>query len=202
MNVIVFTNNQKKCEEIQYILQALNVNVCPYRQITGTHIDVVEDGDTFEENALKKVKALDHLSGILIADDSGLEVDALGGAPGIYSARYGGPDLSDTQRCEYVLSNMKGNVNRTARFVCVIALILPGKDAITIKGVVEGDLSETIEEGTGFGYDPIFIPKGYSQTFSALGVKVKQSISHRGQALRETAKVLEAYFNDESNLKS
>ena len=202
MNVIVFTNNQKKCEEMQYILQALNVNVFPYKQITGDHIDVVEDGDTFEENAIKKVKALDHLSGILIADDSGLEVDALGGAPGIYSARYGGPDLSDTQRCEFLLNNMKGNVNRTARFVCVIAFILPGKDAITIKGVVEGDLSETIEEGTGYGYDPIFIPKGYSQTFSALGVKVKQSMSHRGQALRETAKVLEAYFNDESNLKS
>ena len=196
MNCVVFTNNKGKLAELQLLLKQLQLTVFGYKDITYKTIDVVEDGVTFEENAFKKVRALAKYSDdILIADDSGLEIEALNNEPGVYSARYGGPGLTDHQRCLYVLEKMKSISNRRARFQCVLAIIMPDKSEFFVQGTVEGTLSESVVGNLGFGYDPIFIPKGYLQTFGELGSEIKQTISHRGQAMQKLKDKLSIYIS-------
>ena len=149
-------------------------------------LTVIEDGVTFDQNATKKVLAISQLKqDILIADDSGLEVDVLDGRPGVYSARYGGEGLSDSQRCEHVLRQIENVKNRSARFVCSIAIVFPEKPVETVQGIVEGALTGQLQGNAGFGYDPIFIPVGYDRTFAELGTEIKHKISHRSRALAQ-----------------
>ena len=197
MKCIIFTNNQKKCLELQAILAGYKLDVLRYTDVLDETIDVIEDGDSFEANALKKVNAIAHIeNAILIADDSGLEIECLNGEPGIYSARYGGPDLSDAQRCEYVLSNVGNNKNRGAQFRCVIALIFPNGDQYCVEGKVVGELTHEPKGAQGFGYDPLFIPQGYHETFAELGADIKHKISHRGQALAKATELIKAYLKN------
>ncbi len=183
---LIATNNAHKVEEFKRILLPLGINVISAKDAGVDLGDVVEDGSTFEENA--KIKALSafRLSGMpSVADDSGLCVDALGGAPGIYSARYGGEDIPQSQRNALLLSEIKDykGQERSARFVCSICLVFSEDDIITVEGYCEGMIaSEPMGEG-GFGYDPLFIYKD-GRCFGCISGDEKDEISHRGQALR------------------
>ena len=193
MKCIVFSNNQGKLKELHELLSQLNMDVVGYKDVFNKTIDVVEDGVTFHDNALKKVQALaDFSDDIYVADDSGLEIDALNNEPGVFSARYGGEGLTDHERCEYVLEKIKGVSNRRARFKCVLAVIMPDKSQLFFEGKVEGVITEKIIGTQGFGYDPIFIPEGYSQTFAELGIDLKYKVSHRARAMAKLKECLVA----------
>jgi XTP/dITP diphosphohydrolase len=150
-----------------------------------------EDGNTFEANAIKKARHYGpHACGLLFADDSGLEVDALGGAPGVYSARFSGPLATDESNNRLLLEKMRGMANRAARFVCAIALVDRDRVVGVYRGAVEGTLLEE-ERGTGgFGYDPLFYCPAFGCTFGEATAEQKFSLSHRGQALRAMLKAL------------
>jgi XTP/dITP diphosphohydrolase len=144
-----------------------------------------ETGRTFEENAILKAAYYGKRApGLLFADDSGLEVDALDGAPGVFSARYAGPGATDALNNVLVLGNMRGREDRRARFVCVIALSNRGELVRTFRGVVEGELLEAPRGAEGFGYDPIFYYAPYGRSFGEVSVEEKMAVSHRGKALR------------------
>jgi XTP/dITP diphosphohydrolase len=184
--LIIATRNAHKTREIQEILGSdfeLH-DLSAHPEIPET----AESGKTFAENAiLKAIKASKELPGLVIADDSGLEVDALGGAPGIFSARYAGQNASDKQNIEKLLRELKRvgaeNNQRTARFRCVIALGKDGKLLGTFEGAVEGVIVDPPRGSQGFGYDPIFLPAGLNQTFGELTAETKNEISHRAKAL-------------------
>ena len=145
----------------------------------------VEDGDTFEENAIRKAKHYARYSeGLLFADDSGLEVDALGNAPGVYSARYSGPNATDESNNRLLLERLQGVTDRTARFVCAIALVEGDRVFGTWRGAVEGHILEGPRGQGGFGYDPLFFYPPYGCTFGEASEEQKLHVSHRGQALR------------------
>lgn len=185
--LLVATHNAGKVAEYSAMLAALEVEWVGLED-AGISFDVEETGDTFLANAILKAKAYASLSGLLtLAEDSGLEVDALDGAPGIYTARYGGPELSHTQRFMYLLDNMVGvaDMHRTARFRCVIALVGPdGEFYGTSSGVCEGVISfEPLGDG-GFGYDPVFYLPELGMTMAQLAAEEKHAISHRGRALK------------------
>jgi XTP/dITP diphosphohydrolase len=144
-----------------------------------------ETGDTFEANAIQKALYYSkHCDGLLFVDDSGLEVDALGGAPGVYSARYAGPDATDEANNRLVLDRMQGVADRTARFVCVVALAENGKLVRTFRGEVEGQLTEEPRGSNGFGYDPLFFYPPFGYTFGEAPLDRKMQVSHRARALR------------------
>ena len=146
--------------ELQDLLKQLSIKVVGYKDVLGKTVDVVEDGTTFEENALKKVAALAELENdICIADDSGLEVECLNGEPGIYSARYGGEGLTDSQRCQFLLDNISEQTNRAGQFKCVIALKLPDQRAQVFTGVCKGTLTYSPKGDMGFGYDQYLFQK-------------------------------------------
>ena len=154
-----------------------------------------ETGTTFEENSLLKAKAVMEASGLpAIADDSGLCVDALGGAPGVYSARYGGPELDDTGRYRLLLENMKGQP-RGARFVSVITCCFPNGDVLTARGECPGTIAFAPMGEGGFGYDPVFFLPKLKKTFAQLTPEEKNAISHRGLALRAFREKLEEYLH-------
>ena len=195
MHCLVFSNNLNKINEIQTMMGEHDILVSSYMSVTETKIIVVEDGLSFEENALKKVKALSFLDhDIVMADDSGLEVMALDGEPGIFSARYGSETFDDGERNMYLLDKMSDIHFRQARFCCVIALQYPGMGMITVKGTCEGTITSESRGSNGFGYDPIFIPDGYSKTFAELGPDVKNKISHRALALDKAKKKIEQFL--------
>ena len=150
--------------------------------------EIEETGVTFEENSKLKAEGISrHVSGIVLADDSGLEVDALGKEPGVYSARYAGPDCTDEANTALVLSKMKGFPDevRTARFRCVLAVAENGQTLAVFAGAVEGILAHEVRGEGGFGYDPIFMPLGYEETFGELSSEIKHSMSHRSRALEQ-----------------
>jgi XTP/dITP diphosphohydrolase len=188
MQLIVATRNTHKTREIEQILGAELVvrDLTTYPEISG----ITESGTSFEENAkLKAVAVSRKLPGLVIADDSGLEVEALGGAPGIHSARYAGASASDKERIAKLLSRLaevdsKSN-QRRARFRCVLAVARNGQVLATFEGIVEGKIAERPRGSHGFGYDPIFIPNGCEQTFAELPEKVKNNISHRAKAIQK-----------------
>lgn len=187
--IVLVTNNEKKCKELESLLNNPQLTVKRYSDIIGKTLDIEETGDTFEENAIIKAKALlaypqQIKNCIIVADDSGIEVDALNKEPGVYSARYGGPDLDDEGRCQYLLKNLGNSSNRNARFRCVIATII-NQELKLYTGSVEGQIAHSIEGEKGFGYDPIFIPEGYTQSFAQLDYSIKSSISHRAKALEK-----------------
>lgn len=193
MDKIIFaTSNPGKMSEIREIMQDLGVEILSMKE-AGIEADIVEDGKTFEENALIKARTIRDLTGCLVlADDSGLEVDALNGEPGIYSARYMGEDTSyDLKNANIIerLSGMKDR-GRSARFVCVIAAAFPDGTEETRQGTIEGRIAYEPAGENGFGYDPIFYVPEYGCTTAQLSAEQKNEISHRGKALRAIKEVI------------
>ena len=194
MKLVLASKNEKKLKEMQDILSHMGVEVC-LESAVGVDVDVEETGSTFEENSLLKAKAVMEASGLpAIADDSGLCVDALGGAPGVYSARYGGPGLDDTGRYKLLLENMKGQP-RAAKFVSVITCCFPNGDVLTARGECPGTIAFAPMGEGGFGYDPVFFVPGLKKTFAQLAAEEKNAISHRGKALEAFRVKLEEYLN-------
>lgn len=187
MKIIAATKNKNKLREFGEILKSFEIIS---QEDAGVDIDVEETGTTFEENSYLKAKAIFDATGIpAIADDSGLCVDALGGGPGVYSARYGGEGLDDEGRVELLLENMKNvpDSDRSARFVCAITLV--NKDGvITARGECEGKIGYAPKGENGFGYDPVFYVEEYKKTMAEISADEKNAISHRGKALRIFAK--------------
>ena len=187
MQEIVFaTNNQHKLAELRRIVGD-RYRILSLADI-GCHEDIPETADTLEGNALQKARYIrEHYGYDCFADDTGLMVDALGGAPGVYSARYAGPGHDSTANMRLLLANMEGKSNRSARFVTVIALLLDGCE-MTFEGRVEGEILTAPEGDGGFGYDPVFRPEGRTVSFAMMSADDKNAISHRGRA---TAKLIE-----------
>jgi XTP/dITP diphosphohydrolase len=188
IELLFATRNANKTAEIRKILGPLfQVNdLADHPEIPH----IAETGRTFEDNAILKAATISkHIPGFVVADDSGLEVDALGGAPGIYSARYAGPDASDNEKIERLLEQL-GRVGapkdaRRARFHCVLALARKGEVLGVFEGVVEGQIADQPRGSHGFGYDPIFIPNGFQRTFGELEPAEKNRLSHRARALEK-----------------
>jgi XTP/dITP diphosphohydrolase len=184
--LLVATNNAGKLREFAGLLSGLPLRLRALSEFP-TVGEVAETGATFAENALLKARAYSGATGLwTLADDSGLEVAALGGAPGLYSARYAGPHATDEQRRLRLLAELArtGDAERRARFVCVIALVRPDSDeAQVFDGICEGHIADAPRGAGGFGYDPIFVPAGYAQTFGELPDEIKARISHRARAL-------------------
>ncbi len=194
MKLVLASKNEKKLVEMRDILSHLGVEVCLQAEV-GVDVDVEETGTTFEENSLLKAKAGMEASGLpAVADDSGLCVDALNGAPGVYSARYGGPGLDDTGRYRLLLENMKGQP-RAAKFVSVITCCFPNGDVITTRGECPGTIAFAPMGEGGFGYDPVFFVPELKKTFAQLSPEEKNAISHRGKALAAFQVELERYLN-------
>lgn len=187
--LIVATGNAHKVEEFESLLEGCGYEVASAK-VCGGMPDVVEDGDSFAANAAIKARALKAIAPAgawVVSDDSGLEVDALDGAPGIYSARYSGESATDGQNLEKLLRELKGvpATERTARFRCVLCLIDPEGVEHCFDGACEGEIAESATGDHGFGYDPAFVPNGYEQSFGELGESVKSQLSHRALAVQE-----------------
>lgn len=197
MKFVLATQNKGKLLEMQTIFSDLDIEVCTLDQL-GVEIEVEEDGETFEENSLKKALAVMQKTGLpAIADDSGLCVDELGGAPGVYSARYGGDAApTDPQKNALLLECLRSQSSRSAKFVCVITCCFPMGMALAIRGECEGDITLAPCGDDGFGYDPIFQPTGESRTFAQMSQEEKNLISHRGKALRNFRKGLEDFMKE------
>ncbi len=194
MKVVLASKNAHKLQELQDILSAQGVEVI-LESAAGVDVEVEETGTTFEENSLLKARAVMEASGLpAIADDSGLMVDALNGAPGVYSARYGGPDLDDVGRYRLLLENMRGVLDRKCRFVSAITLCMPSGDIVTARGECPGTLAYAPQGENGFGYDPIFFVPEKKKTFAQLTAEEKNAISHRGRALQLFQEKLSAYL--------
>ena len=194
MKLVLASKNPKKLKEMQEILSQFDIEVCLQSDV-GIDIDVEETGTTFEENSLLKAKAVMEASGLpAIADDSGLCVDALGGAPGVYSARYGGEGLDDVGRYRLLLENLKGMSPRTAKVVSVITCCFPNGDVLTARGECPGTIAFAPQGENGFGYDPVFWLPQLKKTFAQLSAEEKNAISHRGKALAEFKITLENYL--------
>ena len=199
MKVVLASKNPHKLVEISAILKPLDVELVLESDL-GVDVEVEETGTTFEENSLLKARAVMEASGLpAIADDSGLCVDALNGAPGVYSARYGGPGLDDPGRVRLLLENMRGQMPRTCRFVSVITCCFPNGDVLSARGECEGTVAFTPMGEGGFGYDPVFFVPPLKKTFAQLTAEEKNAISHRGNALRDFTGQLKAYLEQKTN---
>lgn len=189
MRIVFATNNSHKLDEIRNILGS-SFEVMSLNEL-GCHDDIPETGTTLEENARQKAQYIyDKYHCNVFADDTGLEVNALGGEPGVYSARYAGGEGHDSEaNMTKLLKNLEGETNRKAQFCTVIALILDGKTSL-FDGIVEGEIIKERRGGEGFGYDPIFQPEGYDKTFAELGNDIKNTISHRARAVAKLAAFL------------
>ncbi len=194
MKFVLASKNQKKLAELKQILSQLGVEVISEAE-AGVDIEVEETGNTFAENAALKAQAMCATAGLpTIADDSGLCVDALNGAPGIYSARYGGPGLDDSERCRLLLENMRGMLDRRCKFVCAICCAFPDGAQVTAQGECPGVLAYAPKGEDGFGYDPIFFVPGLKKTFAQLTADEKNTISHRGRALQAFSERLRSHL--------
>jgi len=195
IELLVATTNRGKFAEIQSYLKHLPLKILSLQSL-GNFPVIIEDGATYEENALKKARTLTEYTGYLaLADDSGLEVDALNGAPGIHSARYSGGDGNDRRNNEKLLLALDGvpEEKRIARFVCVLALCVPtslGKKERTVRESCEGRIALSLKGENGFGYDPLFFYPAFGKTFGEIDRETKATVSHRGKALRDFAQIL------------
>jgi XTP/dITP diphosphohydrolase len=189
--LVLATKNQGKLAELRRILSGLDVELVSAGDVALP--DVEETGDTFEENALLKARSAAAASGLAcVSDDSGLVVDALGGEPGVRSARYAGGHGDDEANLRLVLERMSGVADRRARFVCVAALAAPDGREWTARGVLEGSLTAAPRGESGFGYDPIFVPLGEDRTTAEMTPGEKDAISHRGEAFRALRPAVQA----------
>lgn len=192
MKIVLATRNANKVREIRNKLSGLSFIELYSLDDYPDAPDVIEDGETFTENALKKARAIAKYTGLpVMADDSGLSVDALEGRPGVYSARYGGEGISDTERNLKLLDEMKDIViGRTAHFICVIALIFPDGSEHVTEGRCSGEIITEMRGANGFGYDPIFFLHEYNKTMAQIPIETKNQISHRAKALDKAAALL------------
>ena len=193
MKLVLATRNQGKVREIGEILRDQNeIELLSLRNYPDAP-DVVEDGKTYEENAIKKAAVLaEHTGRLTIGDDSGLAVDALDGVPGVHSARYAGENASDQDRVDKLLDALQNvpDDRRSGRFICAVAIAEPLAQVQVVRGVCEGRIIRAPRGESGFGYDPVFIPVGYDRTFAELGDEIKNQISHRAKALDKARKLL------------
>ena len=191
---VLASRNPGKLKEMNEILSHLGIQVCSEEE-AGVDVEVEETGTTFEENSRLKAEAVMKASGLpAIADDSGLCVDCLGGAPGVYSARYGGPELDDAGRYRLLLENMPGQMPRTAQFVSAITCCFPNGDVLTARGECPGTIAYAPMGEGGFGYDPVFFVPPLKKTFAQLTPEEKNAVSHRGKALAAFRDKLEDYL--------
>ena len=194
MRFVLATHNPGKLREMGEILKDFGIEVVSPRDL-GITVDVEETGTTFAENAMLKAKAICKAANLpAIADDSGLCVDAINGAPGVYSARYGGEGLDDKGRYMLLLSSLRGAPTRAAHFACAVACAFPNGDTLTAEGRCDGSIAYAPLGEGGFGYDPVFLLPGTGKTFGQLTQEEKSAVSHRGRALKDFAGKLEAYL--------
>jgi len=200
MKKIIFaTTNQGKVREVKMMMEDFGVDFVTMKD-AGIDIDIVEDGKTFEENAIIKAKTIMEATGeIALADDSGLEVDYLDGAPGIYSARFAGEDTSYDIKNRILLDRLEGvpDDERTARFVCAVAAVFPDGTTSVVRETIEGQIGHEIVGANGFGYDPIFYVPEFGCTTAEMTPEQKNKLSHRGKALRAIKILLEEKLNEE-----
>lgn len=190
MKIIVATSNAGKIREIKKIFSDENVEILSMSEV-GIDIEIEENGTTFEENSLIKARTISKLTGeISLADDSGLCVDALGGAPGIYSARYAGENATDGERIEKLLSELSDVDDRKAKFVSVISVVCPDGLELTACGEVKGKIAKEVFGNGGFGYDPVFISDELGKTFGEASCDEKNEISHRARAINKMYKMM------------
>ena len=196
MKLILASNNMNKLREFRELVAGMDIELIGQRE-AGCDFEVDETGTTFEENAYLKASAVTAATGCAaVADDSGLMVDALGGEPGVYSARYGpGHDATDAERYGYLLLKLGDEKNRAARFVCCICCTLPDGTVLRSRGECEGEILSAPRGTNGFGYDPVFRPLGQQRGMAELTPEEKNAISHRGKALREFIKILKEHMN-------
>ena len=198
--IVFATGNQDKMVEIRMILKELGMPVYSMKEL-GIDEDIVEDGISFEENAEIKARAVARLlpQDIILADDSGLEIDYLDGAPGIYSARFAGEDTSYDIKNRIFLDKLEGvpDEERTSRFVCAIAAVFPDGDVETVRGTIEGQIAHEIAGENGFGYDPIFYVPEYGCTTAEMDPDKKNELSHRGNALRAMRAIIETKYRED-----
>lgn len=191
--LVLSSNNIHKIDEIGRILEDLPIEVLSKRDIGLENLEVIEDGTTLEENSKKKAIALSEKTEYMVmADDSGIFVEALNGAPGVYSARYSGDDENDEENNKKLLRELKDVPleDRMGSFLTVITLVTEDKEVFTVKGECKGHIIFEPKGSNGFGYDPLFVPDGYDNTFGELDSEVKNKISHRAKALEEMRKLL------------
>lgn len=194
MRIVVATANRGKLTELQSMLGPLGVEVKSLADYPGIP-EVIEDGSTFTDNAVKKARTISQATGeVALADDSGLEVDFLDGAPGVYSARFAGEDKDDSANNEKLLRLLQEvpPSRRGARFRCVVAIALPGGGIYTAEGVCEGIIAQQPAGEGGFGYDPLFLIPQLGETFAQLGAGAKNRISHRGMAFARARQIIES----------
>ena len=198
--IVFATGNENKMKEIRMILADLNMKILSMKE-AGVDIEIVEDGMSFEENAEIKARAVSRVltNDIVLADDSGLEIDYLDKAPGIYSARFAGEDTSYDIKNRIFLDRLEGvpDEERTARFVCAVAAVFPDGTSETVRETIEGQIAHEITGNNGFGYDPIFYVPEYGCTTAEMTPEQKNELSHRGKALRSMKKILEKKFREE-----
>lgn len=190
--IIIATKNKGKAKDFEQLLEPMGYKVLTLHDV-APHMDVEETGETFEANAILKAEAIaQELQATVIADDSGLEIDALDGEPGVYSARYSGDERNDESNIDKVLQKMVQvpNSEKTARFRCVLALASPGKETILFEGTCEGLITDERKGENGFGYDPIFYVPALDKTMAEMKPSEKASVSHRGNAIRELGKAM------------
>ena len=203
MEIVLATRNRKKVEEIRRITADLPITVLSLDDFSGCP-ETVEDQDTFEGNAVKKAAEVAQCTGkVSLADDSGLEVDALGGAPGVYSARYAPDALSgnDPKNYEKLLNDLQHipPQERSAQFVCCLAMAYPDGRAKTFFGTARGRIGFEPRGNKGFGYDPVFLPEGFDRTFAEMTAEEKDALSHRGKALEKLAEFLHSFSKHKEN---
>lgn len=198
--IIFATGNPNKMKEIRMILQDLGMQIYSMKEME-IHEEIVEDGTSFEENAEIKARTIARLlpQDIVLADDSGLEIDYLNGAPGIYSARFAGEDTSYDIKNRIFLDKLEGvpDEERTARFVCAIAAVFPDGEVQTVRGIMEGQIAHEIAGGNGFGYDPIFYLPECGCTTAELEPEKKNDLSHRGKALRAMREIIKEKYQED-----
>ena len=195
--IIFATTNENKMKEIREILSDFPVEIFSWKE-AGIKADIDENGSSFEENAAIKAEAIEKMTGaIVLADDSGLEIDYLNGEPGIYSARYMGEETSYHVKNAHLIERLKGGPEeqRTARFVCCVAAAFPDRETAVVRGTIEGRIGYKEEGENGFGYDPIFYVPEYGCTTASMSSEAKNAISHRGKALQLIKPIIGAYLN-------
>lgn len=194
--IIFATTNKNKVREVNMMMEGFDVELVPMTEV-GIDVDIEETGTTFEENAIIKAKAICELTGeIALADDSGLEVDYLDGAPGVYSSRFLGEETPYEIKNDYIIEKLKDakGDERTARFACAMAMVFPDGEVETCYGTIEGLIGYEQRGNNGFGYDPIVYVPEYEMTTGEMAPELKNSISHRGKALEQMKEIMKRRF--------
>ena len=195
--IIMATNNAGKVKEMQSLFAELNIKVLALKDVFSEPIDVEENGTTFEENAIIKAQTISKMiNQVVIADDSGIEIDAMGKKPGVESARFLGHDTSYDYKNQYILDLLKNETNRAARYVCAMAIAIPGKDTVVFRETMEGEIAYEAKGTNGFGYDPIFFFPPTNKTGAEMSLEEKNQYYHRAKETRHILEVVKEMPNN------